>query len=140
MKKFNSNNFNKSIFYEYAVLMDENLKNANLIIEDYATTKIEMMARSFESFVHIKLNKKGIKNLISNINRNNFTPDEIEMKTYLSQWENVISDIRNLFNEMYPVNKIKKGVDIDKISNNINKIKIEMRGFNELNTHNIKIG
>jgi len=123
MKEFNSNNFNVSSFYKYAVLMDENLKNAKIMKDDYSTTKLEMMARSFETFVDIKLDEKGIKNLISNASGNNYAPDKIEMKHYLSEWENVVSDIRGLFNDICPVKKMKDNFDISKISANINIIR-----------------
>jgi beta-mannanase len=103
--------------------MDENLKNAKIMKDDYSTTKLEMMARSFETFVDIKLDEKGIKNLISNASGNNYAPDKIEMKHYLSEWENVVSDIRGLFNDICPVKKMKDNFDISKISANINIIR-----------------
>lgn len=106
-EKLSKGDINNSIFYEYAVLMDNNLRSLNKLDEDevYSLDPIELFARSFEGFVAVKLKESGITdNQIAKCLESHYTPNELEAKELFAVWEPVLSDLREMINKRCPNN------------------------------------
>lgn len=100
--------FNESIFYRYAIEMDKSLIDIGFLekTDTYSITKCEMFARAFETYCQIQLNKKNVKNIISDENTNTYTPRKEEMNEYLRAWDNVIEDMKEVLQKVYPITDI----------------------------------
>lgn len=111
----NSKKINTNIFMEYAKIMDENLKSFNWLEKDevYSTTNHELIARSFETLVDVKLKNKNIKNIISSTNENSYIPSSESLEKYMLDWNGALGVIRDSLNELYPIKKSP----LDKLNN-----------------------
>lgn len=97
--------FNESLFYHYAQQMDDELMKVKMLQpgEIYSTERLEMFARSFETYVDIKLTSMNINNVISDARVNSYTPRKEEMMAYLGTWDGVINEIKETLNQIHPV-------------------------------------
>ena len=140
LKKINNETLEHSVFYNYALIMDKNLHEMKKVAGDYSITKLEMFARSFETYSNMVLQEKGIETLISK-DINNYTPDKEEVKTYMNQWKDVIIDIKSMLNEICPIvnKKNEKNLSFDKILANIKNMKAKNTNTVEIK-NKIKIG
>lgn len=116
-----SQNFNESLFYQYAKKMDDNLVNVAKMpgFDDYSKSTEERFARMFESYVELVLQEKGIENSIVYTKGNSYTPRQEEVKIYRDKWDNLMQDFRDVLEQIYPVQeKVKEN---SQTSNNENE-------------------
>lgn len=119
----NGKALNHSIFYSYALKMDKNL--VEVIGEDwgtYSVEKCEQFARLFESYCDITLKDKGVQNTISDISRSFYIPSSEEAKGLLKEWEPVIKEIRNIINDLSP------------LQNNIQNTEFKLKSWDKTRT------
>ena len=100
-----SKNFNESIFYRYAIDMDKNLNDLDILSGEYSTTNLEMFARLYETYVDMKLTAMGEKNIISTHHGNGYRPLSEELNGYIEKWEPIMTEVRSLLDKVYPVEK-----------------------------------
>jgi len=144
LQKVKNEKLDVSIFYKYAIIMDDNLKLTKIMDSDYSITECEMFARAFETFTEIKLQEKGVKNIISK-SINNYTPNHHETLLYMDKWDAVTSDIREMLNVVCPVKQKEKenNFEVSKVLANINNVMNKIKEQNAepaLVTNKLKIG
>ena len=140
LKKVNNEKLDNSIFYNYAIIMDKNLNESNLIEGEYSTTKREMFARTFETYAENKLQEKGMKSVISK-SLNNYIPSHEEAIIYVDKWKNVMGDINVMLNSICPIVKKENdnNLNISKILANIRSMKSKISD-NIVKENKLKIG
>lgn len=120
-----SKKFNESLFYNYAVKMDNELRKVNMVAPSdiYSTERCEMFARAFETYTDIKLASLNVKNIISDADTNSYTPRKEEMMMYLDKWKGVIDEMKETLSEIYPVKYKPEAMTHSSVALNIKKMR-----------------
>lgn len=96
-----------NIFIEHAKMMDLSLKSVGWLESDvdYSTTDVELIARSFETLVDIKLKNKNIDNKISKVS-DSYVPSHEMLGKYMAEWDVALGTIRTALAKVYPIDDL----------------------------------
>ncbi|NCQ51527.1 hypothetical protein GW796_06455 [archaeon] len=123
---FQKKSIKNSVFYEYAKIMDINLQKTGYMDYEYSVLPHEMLARSFEGYVGLKLEKMQLPNKIAfESEKNFFTPRILEVELVEKKWDNIMKDMCGMLNAIAPIeicSEVKSIVKSD-VLGNIKKMK-----------------